>query len=97
MADQLGQSVGDMYKGAWGPSILQIILFAIYTFLLTRLRPNALPGVPPAGDARAQGNGLVVCPYRLYQLGATGSLSASGATRADKPPVAPVAEVLFNP
>ena len=47
MADQLGQSVGDMYKGAWGPSILQIILFAIYTFLLTRLRPNALPGVPP--------------------------------------------------
>jgi tripartite ATP-independent transporter DctM subunit len=47
MADQLGQSVGDMYKGAWGPSILQIVLFAIYTFVLTRIRPNALPGVPP--------------------------------------------------
>lgn len=46
MADQLGQSVGQMYKGAWGPSILQIIFFAIYTFILTRLRPNALPGVP---------------------------------------------------
>ena len=46
MADQLGQSVGDMYKGAWGPSILQIILFALYTFILTRLRPHALPGVP---------------------------------------------------
>jgi tripartite ATP-independent transporter DctM subunit len=47
MADQLGQSVGDMYKGAWGPSILQIILFAIYTFVLSRLRPNMMPGVPP--------------------------------------------------
>jgi tripartite ATP-independent transporter DctM subunit len=47
MADQLGQSVGDMYKGAWGPSILQIVLFAIYTFILTRIRPHALPGVPP--------------------------------------------------
>ncbi len=46
MADQLGKSVGDMYKGAWGPSILQIILFALYTFVLTRIRPNDLPGIP---------------------------------------------------
>ena len=46
LADQLGRSVGDMYKGAWGPSILQIVLFALYTFFLTRLRPLALPGVP---------------------------------------------------
>jgi hypothetical protein len=33
---------------------------------------------------------LVVCPFRVYRLGATGSLSASAGTRADKPPVAPV-------
>ena len=46
MADQLGKSVGDMYKGAWGPSILQIVLFLIYTFVLTKLRPNDLPGIP---------------------------------------------------
>ncbi|HYW56965.1 MAG TPA: TRAP transporter large permease subunit [Polaromonas sp.] len=46
MADQLGQPVGDMYKGAWGPSILQVLIFALYTFLLTRLRPTYLPGVP---------------------------------------------------
>ncbi len=46
LADQLGKSVGDMYKGAWGPSILQVLLFAIYTYVLTRLRPEALPGVP---------------------------------------------------
>ena len=46
LADQLGKSVGDMYKGAWGPSILQVVLFAAYTFILTRLRPDALPGVP---------------------------------------------------
>lgn len=47
MADQLGRSVGDMYKGAWGPSILQVLIFAIYTFVLSRLRPSYLPGVPP--------------------------------------------------
>lgn len=46
MADQLGQPVGDMYKGAWGPSILQVLIFALYTFFLTRLRPAYLPGVP---------------------------------------------------
>ena len=46
LADQLGRSVGDMYKGAWGPSILQITIFALYTFLLTRVKPHALPGIP---------------------------------------------------
>ena len=34
LADQLGKSVGDMYLGAWGPSVLQIALFAGYTFML---------------------------------------------------------------
>ena len=46
MADQLGKSVGDMYKGAWGPSILQGLLFLVYTFALTKFQPNALPGIP---------------------------------------------------
>ena len=46
MADQLGQSVGAMYKGAWGPSILQVLIFAIYTFMLSRFRPEYVPGVP---------------------------------------------------
>ncbi|WP_428419747.1 TRAP transporter large permease [Methylibium sp.] len=46
MADQLGRPVGDMYKGAWGPAILQALLFAAYTFVLGRLRPAAVPGVP---------------------------------------------------
>jgi len=46
MADQLGQPVGEMYKGAWGPSILQVLLFALYTFALARLRPDHVPGVP---------------------------------------------------
>jgi tripartite ATP-independent transporter DctM subunit len=47
LADQLGQSVGDMYKGAWGPSILQVLFFAIYTFALGRILPHHVPGIPP--------------------------------------------------
>ncbi len=46
MADQLGRSVGDMYKGAWGPAILQVTLFALYTFGLGILKPDHVPGVP---------------------------------------------------
>jgi tripartite ATP-independent transporter DctM subunit len=46
LADQLGKSVGDMYKGAWGPSVLQILLFLLYTFLVSRIRPAWVPGVP---------------------------------------------------
>ena len=46
LADQLGKSVGDMYKGAWGPSILQVLIFALYTFMLARFKPSHVPGVP---------------------------------------------------
>lgn len=46
LADQLGRSVGDMYKGAWGPAILQVLLFVLYTFVLSRLRPQDVPGMP---------------------------------------------------
>ncbi len=47
MADQLGRSVGDMYKGAWGPSVLQVLLFAAYTFMVARFQPAKVPGLPP--------------------------------------------------
>ncbi|RYF75717.1 MAG: TRAP transporter large permease subunit [Comamonadaceae bacterium] len=46
MADQLGTDVGQMYKGAWGPSILQVLIFAAYTFLIARIRPSYVPGLP---------------------------------------------------
>jgi len=46
LADQLGKSVGDMYLGAWGPSVFQIMLFAGYTFLLGIFKPDHVPPVP---------------------------------------------------
>lgn len=46
LADQLGRSVGDMYKGAWGPSLIQIAMFALYTFSLSIFKPHHVPGVP---------------------------------------------------
>jgi tripartite ATP-independent transporter DctM subunit len=46
LADQLGKSVGDMYLGAWGPSVVQSALFIIYTWMLARIAPEWVPAVP---------------------------------------------------
>jgi len=51
LADQLktqsgSADVGSMYLGAWGPSLLQIGLFALYTFFLSRFKPDYLPAAP---------------------------------------------------
>jgi TRAP-type mannitol/chloroaromatic compound transport system permease large subunit len=48
LADQLGKSVGDMYLGAWGPSLMQIALFALYTFAVSIIKPEWVPAVPKA-------------------------------------------------
>src|SRR5918992_1222235 len=47
LADQLGKSVGDMYLGAIGPSLMQVALFAAYVLLLTYIRPQDVPALPP--------------------------------------------------
>ena len=58
LADQLGKSVGDMYLGAWGPSVIQIALFALYTFALSH--PQARMGAGGAeGGAHADRLGAV--------------------------------------
>ena len=46
LADQLGKSVGDMYLGAWGPSLMQIGLFALYTFAISIIKPEWVPAIP---------------------------------------------------
>ena len=51
LADQLGKSVGDMYKGAIGPSILQVLIFLGYILFVAFTRPSAMPPIA-AGSAR---------------------------------------------
>ena len=46
LADQLGRSVGDMYAGAIGPSILQILLFCGWVAILSVFRPQDVPALP---------------------------------------------------
>src|SRR6476661_7857887 len=46
LADQLGKSVGDMYAGAIGPSIVQIALFCGWVAVLSIWRPQDVPALP---------------------------------------------------
>ncbi len=50
LADQLGRSVGDMYKGAIGPSIMQTLLFLAFIACVAIVRPKLMPAIPK--DAR---------------------------------------------
>lgn len=47
MADQLGRSVGDMYKGAFIPGLVLTGLYLLYVIGVTLLRPQWAPALPP--------------------------------------------------
>jgi tripartite ATP-independent transporter DctM subunit len=47
LADVMGKSVGDMYAGAIGPSLVQLALFCAWVFLLGIIRPDHIPALPP--------------------------------------------------
>jgi TRAP-type mannitol/chloroaromatic compound transport system permease large subunit len=47
MADQLGRSVGDMYAGAFIPGIVLAGLYALYTLLVSVVKPAWAPALPP--------------------------------------------------
>jgi len=57
MADQLGRSVGDMYVGAIIPGLMLVALYCLYVFVITLVRPNAVPALP--AEARTLGGGIV--------------------------------------
>ena len=47
MADQLGRSVGDMYKGAMIPALMLVALYALFIVGLAMFKPKLVPALPP--------------------------------------------------
>ncbi|WP_027283224.1 TRAP transporter large permease [Rubritepida flocculans] len=58
LGDQLGVPVGDMYAGAIGPSILQVLLFLAFIMLVAIVAPQRVPPLPPEALMRRD--------WRLY-------------------------------
>ncbi|MDZ4392446.1 TRAP transporter large permease subunit [Cypionkella sp.] len=72
LADQLGRSVGDMYKGAMIPGLVLTGLYMSYVFLVTMFRPNWAPALPK--EARTLGSGVTSLMVSLLIAGVMGYL-----------------------
>jgi GntP family gluconate:H+ symporter len=57
LADQLGRSVGDMYKGAFIPGFALTGLYALYVVGIALFRPGWVPALPLAARSIREDNG----------------------------------------
>lgn len=47
LADQLGRSVGDIYKGSIVPATLLILMYTLYVIAISIFSPKSAPALPP--------------------------------------------------
>ncbi len=57
MADQLGKSVGDMYKGAFVPAFMLVGCYVLYIGALAIFKPASVPALPPEARIYREPNG----------------------------------------
>ena len=85
MADVLGRSVGDMYKGAFIPGLILTGLYVLWIFLNASFRPHAVPALPPEartlrGWGLAQQVALTMVPPLVLIFLVLGSIFIGWAT-----------------
>ncbi|CAM5326589.1 TRAP transporter large permease subunit [Alcaligenes] [Alcaligenes phenolicus] len=57
LADQLGRSVGDMYRGAMVPGLVLTGAYLLYILILAVLRPKDVPPIPVEHRTYSEANG----------------------------------------
>ncbi|MDV2114766.1 TRAP transporter large permease subunit [Alcaligenes faecalis] len=57
LADQLGRSVGDMYRGAMVPGLVLTSSYLLYIVIMAVLRPKDVPPIPAEHRTYSQANG----------------------------------------
>ena len=65
LADQLGRSVGDMYKGAFIPGFMLVGMYTSYVILLAIFKPNWAPALPIEARTIREDNGKSGLPSLL--------------------------------
>lgn len=65
LADQLGISVGDLFRGALTPGIMLASLYALFVVIVAFVKPKALPALPP--ESRAI-NGTVLFKKVIFAM-----------------------------
>jgi GntP family gluconate:H+ symporter len=69
LADQIGRSVGDMYKGAFIPGFMLMALYALYVILVAVFKPAWAPALPIAARTIREDNGSNGLPSLLAITG----------------------------
>ena len=103
LADQLGRSVGDMYKGAFVPGFVLTGLYVLYVAGIAMFKPQWAPALPAEARTIREDNGDAGLPSLLIlTILSTGAAVALGKNYAQvvawwkNAPVAPVAPVALD-
>lgn len=57
LADQLGRSIGDMYRGAMVPGLLLAGTYIVYVVVMSIIRPSSAPALPPEARVYVEPDG----------------------------------------
>ncbi|MGB7482873.1 MAG: TRAP transporter large permease subunit [Castellaniella sp.] len=78
LADQLGRSIGDMYKGAFLPGFALTGLYVLYVVAVALLRPKSAPAIPPEARTFVEPNGGHGIPSLLVLMAIAIGISVVG-------------------
>ncbi len=93
MADQLGKSVGDMYKGAFVPGFVLTGLYLGYIVLVTLIKPQWAPALPPEARTFREPSGKTGVASLLV-LTAISTAAAMAYAKLRLPPDNPLDETI---
>ena len=65
LADQLGRSVGDLYKGAFVPGFMLVGMYMLLIFALAIFKPAMVPALPPEARSLKEKDGSSGLPSLL--------------------------------
>jgi GntP family gluconate:H+ symporter len=87
LADQLGRSVGDLYKGAFVPGFCLTGLYALYIIAISLIKPAYVPALPAEARTIREDDGSSGLPSLLVLFVlSTAAALAFGSTRPDSMP-----------
>jgi TRAP-type mannitol/chloroaromatic compound transport system permease large subunit len=94
LADQLGKSVGDLYKGAFIPGFVLTALYVCYILVVSFIRPQWVPALPPQARTIREDDGTSGL-RSLVVLAVLSVLAAVGFAKS-RPDTVPFDELLVT-
>jgi GntP family gluconate:H+ symporter len=94
LADQLGKSVGDLYKGAFIPGFVLTGLYVLYIFTLSVVKPQFVPALPKEARTIKESDGSA--GLRSLFVLALASTSAAVLFAKSRPASVPTDELIVT-